>query len=142
MTAEFHRAFEVTVRDTPEWPSPEDSELRLRLIAEEFQELRDAIAEGDMVAVADALGDLVYVTYGSAVTFGIDLDAVLAEIHASNMSKLDAEGRPIHDAGGKVLKSDLYWPPDIARVLEEQRIATRQEAVEPLGVPVRGDGSV
>ncbi len=105
---------------TPTWPSQKDVALRLRLIDEEVEELREAIAAGDMVAVADALGDIAYVVYGSAVTFGIDLDAVVAEIHSSNMSKLGDDGRPVHDAGGKVMKPATYRPPDLERVLAEQ----------------------
>ena len=69
---------------------------------------------------ADALADVVYVAYGSAVTYGIDLDAVVREVHHSNMSKLDAQGNPILRKDGKVLKSEQYRPPDVRKVIDEQ----------------------
>lgn len=84
---------------------------------EEFGELIQAVAQRDLVAIADALADIVYVAYGTALTYGVDLDAVLHEVHRANMSKLDADGRPIRRADGKVLKSDRYSPPDVAAVL-------------------------
>ena len=95
-------------------------ELRTRLLDEETAEFADAAAREDLVGMADALADVVYVAYGSALTFGIDLDAVLREVHRSNMSKLDSAGRPILRDDGKVLKSPSYFRPDVARVLEEQ----------------------
>jgi predicted HAD superfamily Cof-like phosphohydrolase len=90
------------------------------LLSEEVGELRDATATRDIVGIADALADIVYVAYGTAVTYGLDLDAVLAEVHRANMSKLDADGRPVLRADGKVLKSARYRPPDVAGVLAQQ----------------------
>ena len=95
-------------------------ELRLALIEEEVGELAEAARAGDLVGVADALADIVYVAYGTAHVYGIDLDAVLDEVHASNMTKLGADGRPIRRADGKVLKGPDYRPPDIAAVLEDR----------------------
>jgi predicted HAD superfamily Cof-like phosphohydrolase len=95
-------------------------ELRIRLLVEEVGEFADAARAGDLVALADALGDIVYVAYGAAVTYGVDLDAVLAEVHRANMSKLDETGRPILRADGKVLKSERYRPPDVAGVIYHQ----------------------
>jgi predicted HAD superfamily Cof-like phosphohydrolase len=92
----------------------------VRLLEEEVEEFAAASAARDLVEIADALGDLVYVAYGSAVTYGIDLDAVLAEVHRSNMSKLDADGHPVLRSDGKVMKSDRYTPPDVAGVLQQQ----------------------
>jgi predicted HAD superfamily Cof-like phosphohydrolase len=91
--------------------------LRQALIEEEVGELADAVRAGDVVGVADALADIVYVAYGTAHVYGIDLDAVLDEVHASNMTKLGADGRPVRRADGKVLKGPHYRPPDIAAVL-------------------------
>jgi predicted HAD superfamily Cof-like phosphohydrolase len=96
------------------------AQLRVELLREEVDELAKAAREVDIVEIADALADIVYVAYGSAVTYGIDLDAVLTEVHRSNMSKLDRLGRPVFRADGKVAKSELYTPPDVRRVLHEQ----------------------
>lgn len=92
--------------------------LRWDLVDEEAQELRAALNDADIIEVADALGDLVYVLYGAAVSFGIDLDAVLDEIHASNMSKLGADGKPIYrETDMKVLKGPNYFRPNLRKVL-------------------------
>jgi len=100
--------------------APDLAQLRINLLREEVDELAIAISEVDIVGIADALADIVYVAYGSAVTYGINLDTVLAEVHRSNMSKLDRSGRPIFRSDGKVAKSQLYSPPDVRRVLHEQ----------------------
>jgi predicted HAD superfamily Cof-like phosphohydrolase len=91
--------------------------LRLELVREEAQELADALSAHDLVGVADALGDLVYVTFGAALTFGIDLDAVVEEIHRSNMTKIGPDGKPIRRSDGKVLKGPDYSPPCLEPVL-------------------------
>ncbi|MVA75556.1 nucleotide pyrophosphohydrolase [Auraticoccus sp. F435] len=119
--AEFHRAFGLPSRDRPEADvGRADAELRVRLLREETEEFAEASAAGDLVAVADALADIVYVAYGTADVYGIDLDAVVAEVHRSNMTKLDGSGRPVLRADGKVLKSERYRPPDVAGVLARQ----------------------
>jgi predicted HAD superfamily Cof-like phosphohydrolase len=119
--AHFHAAFGLALSDEPTLDvSPDVAELRVRLLAEEFDEYVTAVKNGDLVAIADALADIVYVAYGSAVTYGIDLDAVLAEVHRANMSKLDADGKPVLRDDGKVMKSPLYTPPDVAGVLRRQ----------------------
>lgn len=116
--AEFHRAYELPLRLTP---TPEvgqrEAELRQRLIEEEVAELRAAAERSDLVGVADGLADIVYVAYGTAHVYGIDLDAVLAEVHSSNMTKLGSDGRPVRRDDGKILKGPGYRPPDIAAVL-------------------------
>ena len=114
MVRQFHEVFGVLISDRPtvDLP-PEVIQLRLDLLREELAELESASEAGDLVAVADGLGDLAYVLYGAALTFGIDLDAVVREIHRSNMTKLDEVGRPILRADGKVLKGPRYQPPDI-----------------------------
>lgn len=120
----FQRAFNLPVLKRPTIPA-DRVELRMSLIAEEMVELREAIEAGDVVAVADALGDLAYVTYGMAAECGIDLDACFAEIHRSNMSKLGADGKPIINDGvmrpdlpvGKVLKPSGWTAPDLTAVL-------------------------
>jgi predicted HAD superfamily Cof-like phosphohydrolase len=87
------------------------------LVAEEIDELMVASEKGDLVAIADALADIAYVVYGTALTYGIDLDSVLREVHRSNMSKLGADGKPLIRQDGKVLKSDRYRPPDIGPIV-------------------------
>lgn len=121
MVWDFHRAFGLPARARPSANvSQALADLRIRLQEEETAELGLAIGAGDLTAIADALADLVYVAYGTAVTYGIDLDSIIAEVHASNMSKLDASGSPVMRDDGKVLKSELYRPPDVARVLALQ----------------------
>ncbi len=115
---EFHAAYDLPVRTAPDAAVGDDQvALRLALIQEEVGELAAAAVDGDIVGIADALADIVYVAYGTAHVYGIDLDAVLDEVHASNMTKLGADGRPVRRADGKILKGPGYRPPDIARVL-------------------------
>lgn len=121
MVAEFHAAFGLPARHRPTAPLPVGlAQLRVDLLTEEAAEFAAASRNQDIVGLADALGDIVYVAYGSAVTYGIDLDAVLREVHRSNMSKLDSAGRPLYRSDGKVLKSPQYTPPDVAGVLGVQ----------------------
>ena len=115
---QFHRSFSLPMRTTPSMDVGADqSALRLALIEEEVAELRSAAAAEDLVGVADALADIVYVAYGTALVHGIDLDAVLDEVHASNMTKLGADGRPVRRVDGKVLKGPAYRAPDVRSVL-------------------------
>ena len=115
---EFHHAYGLPVRDVPTIEvGPHQVALRLSLIQEEFAELAAAADADDLVGVADALADIVYVAYGTAHVYGIDLDAVLDEVHASNMTKLGADGRPVRRADGKILKGPGYRAPDIAAAL-------------------------
>jgi predicted HAD superfamily Cof-like phosphohydrolase len=117
----FHRAFGLPFRVLPCADiNDELAALRIRLLSEELNELKDATASLDLVGIADALADIVYVAYGTAITYGLDLDAVLAEVHRANMSKLDVDGRPLLRADGKVLKSARYRAPDVAGVLDKQ----------------------
>jgi len=115
---DFHHAYGLPVREVPSASVGADQvALRQALIEEEVRELSDAATAGDLIGVADALADIVYVAYGTAHVYGIDLDAVLDEVHASNMTKLGADGRPVRRADGKVLKGPGYRPPDIAAIL-------------------------
>ncbi len=119
---EFHRSYELPLRTSPTAAiGPEQIELRLALIEEEVAELREAARSGDLVGVADALADIVYVAYGSAHVYGIDLDAILDEVHASNMTKLGGDGRPVRRADGKILKGPGYRPPDVRSILNLRR---------------------
>jgi Uncharacterized protein conserved in bacteria len=120
---EFHRTYGQLINKTPQIPSDAVVALRLELIDEEFKELQEAIAEGDIVGVADALTDILYVVYGAGATFGIDLDATYKEVHRSNMSKLDESGKPIYREDGKVLKGKNYSPPDLKSVLDNSTLS-------------------
>jgi len=115
---EFHEAFALHIAESPAHPPAAVIALRQALIDEEHAELQDAVHVNDLIAIADALADIVYVAYGTALSYGIDLDRVLAEVHRSNMSKLGPDGAPIHRADGKAMKGPGYTPPDIARVLD------------------------
>lgn len=114
---EFHTVFGQPVKPLPGFPADDRVTLRRDLIREEWRELLEALHERDIVAVADALGDLLYVIHGMALEFGIPLDEVVSEIHRSNLSKLDEDGKPIYREDGKVLKGPGYTKPDITGLL-------------------------
>lgn len=119
--AEFHAAFDLPRKTTPSVETSESlKRLRVALLEEECGEFASAAEAYDLVAIADALADIVYVAYGTAITYGIDLDLVLAEVHRSNMSKLDESGQPIKRADGKIIKSERYTPPDVKEILNIQ----------------------
>lgn len=115
MVEDFMNAFGQDVEKKPQWTGV--AELRYELIREELEEMREALDGRDLVGVADALSDLLYVVYGAGHAFGLDLDATFNEVHRSNMSKLGADGRPIYRDDGKVLKGPDYSPPDLKKVL-------------------------
>jgi predicted HAD superfamily Cof-like phosphohydrolase len=118
---EFHARFGLRLQALPGADiEPGLAALRVSLLTEEVGEFADATADRDIVEIADALADIVYVAYGAAITYGIDLDAVLDEVHRSNMTKLDDEGKPIYREDGKVIKSANFRPPDIRSVLLRQ----------------------
>ena len=119
--AEFHAVFRLPMRQLPSTDiGPALASLRIALLEEEVGEFSIAARKGDLIGIADALADIVYVAYGAALTYGIDLDPVLREVHRSNMTKLDSDGRPLIRDDGKVLKSESYSPPDIKAVLSRQ----------------------
>jgi ribonuclease HI/predicted HAD superfamily Cof-like phosphohydrolase len=119
LVAAFHEAFDLSRQERPDAAAVPGDVARLRqdLLEEEVAELGRAAAEVDVVAVARELADVVYVAYGTALTYGIDLDAVIAEVHRANMSKRGPDGRPRRRADGKVLKGDGFAEPDIAGAL-------------------------
>ena len=110
----------VMSQEQPEksgFPNDRTTDLRLNLIDEEFKELKDAVEAKDIVEVADALADMLYVIYGAGHAFGINLDLAFNNVHASNMSKMGEDGKPIYREDGKVLKGPNYFPPKIKRAL-------------------------
>jgi|TARA_Y100000310_G_scaffold34433_1_gene32608 predicted HAD superfamily Cof-like phosphohydrolase len=117
----FMKAFGQEVKENPEWPDKRTVELRLNLIWEEMSELEDACYkdEKSLIEVADALSDILYVVYGAAHAFGINIDECFNEVHQSNMSKLDKEGKPIYRKDGKVIKGPNYWPPDLKKYIKK-----------------------
>jgi len=117
LVREFMKTFDQDVKNKPDLADHKTRALRLDLIYEEYKELEDAMAEQHLEGVADALTDILYVVYGAGHAFGIDLDTCFAEVHRSNMSKLDANGQVIRREDGKVMKSDLYSPPDLKSIL-------------------------
>ena len=118
LVEDFLVAFGQEVRDIPTLADVDTEALRVELIAEEFDELKEALADADLVEVADALTDLLYVIYGMGHTYGIDLDSCFLEVHESNMSKLGEDGQPIYREDKKVLKGPNYFPPNLAEVLQ------------------------
>jgi predicted HAD superfamily Cof-like phosphohydrolase len=113
----FMNTFSQEVKVVPELPSEKIQQLRLALISEEFNELKAAVCIGDIVEIADALTDILYVTYGAAHAFGIPIDECFDEVQRSNMSKLGLDGKPMFRADGKVIKGPNYSEPDLEKVL-------------------------
>ncbi|MFJ5612899.1 MazG nucleotide pyrophosphohydrolase domain-containing protein [Streptomyces sp. NPDC093221] len=116
----FHRAFGLDVRDTPTEVSPALAAHRGELLAEEATEVAEVSVTGPLDHLAHELADVVYIAYGTALVHGIDLDAVIAEIHRSNMTKLGPDGQVSRRADGKVLKGEHYEAPDVSAVLRRQ----------------------
>ena len=117
LVGDFMESMEQDVLIRPSFPEDSVQRLRLDLIEEELDELQYGIDNQDMVEIADALTDLLYVVYGAGHAFGIDLDDCFKEVHKSNLSKLGPDFRPIKREDGKVLKPDTYFPPDLKTVL-------------------------
>ena len=104
----FMKTFGQEVKEKAEFPSNKITNLRYDLISEELSELKEAIKNSDIKEVADALTDILYVTYGAGHAFGIDLDKCFEEVQNSNMSKLDNDGKPIYNEKGKVMKGNYF----------------------------------
>ena len=114
----FMKTFGQDVKNKPSLSTDKINELRLSLIKEEFDELKEAMKNKDLVEVADALTDILYVTYGAGHAFGIDLDKCFDEVQNSNMSKLDDNGEPIYNEFGKVMKGPKYFKPDLTKFIK------------------------
>ena len=111
----FMKTFGQEVKNQPAFSSEKINNLRYDLIKEELAELKDAMEKKDLLEVADALTDILYVTYGAGHAFGIDLDKCFEEVQNSNMSKLDENGKPIYNESGKVMKGPNYFRPDLSK---------------------------
>ena len=111
----FMKTFGQEVKTKPSFSSDKINKLRLDLIKEELFELTEAMNNKDLLEVADALTDILYVTYGAGHAFGINLDKCFEEVQNSNMSKLDENGKPIYNENGKVMKGPNYFKPDLSK---------------------------
>ena len=111
----FMKTFGQEVKDNTSFSSEKINKLRLNLIEEELEELKQAIKNKDLVEVADALTDILYVTYGAGHAFGINLDKCFDEVQSSNMSKLDSNGKPIFNDFGKVMKGPNFFKPNLKK---------------------------
>jgi len=114
----FMETFGQEVKNKAEFPNEKIQDLRISLIEEELSELKEAIENKDIKEVADALTDILYVTYGAGHAFGIDLDKCFDEVQSSNMSKLDENGKPIFNDFGKVLKGPNYFKPNLEKFVK------------------------
>ncbi len=111
----FMKTFGQEVKTEPSFSTEKINKLRIDLIKEELQELTEAMNNKDLLEVADALTDILYVTYGAGHAFGIDLDKCFDEVQNSNMSKLGENGEPIYNESGKVMKGPNYFKPDLSK---------------------------
>ena len=111
----FMETFGQDVKTKPSFSTDKINKLRIDLIKEELDELTEAMNNKDLIEVADALTDILYVTYGAGHAFGIDLDKCFEEVQNSNMSKLDENGKPIYNEAGKVMKGPNYFKPDLSK---------------------------
>ena len=111
----FMKTFGQEVKTKPSFSSDKINKLRIDLIKEELDELQEAMKNNDLLEVADALTDILYVTYGAGHAFGIDLEKCFDEVQNSNMSKLDENGKPIYNDAGKVMKGPNYFKPDLSK---------------------------
>ena len=111
----FMKTFGQEVKTKPSFSSDKINKLRIDLIKEELDELQEAMKNNDLLEVADALTDILYVTYGAGHAFGIDLDKCFDEVQNSNMSKLGENGEPIYNETGKVMKGPKYFKPDLSK---------------------------
>ena len=114
----FMKIFGQEVKANPSFSSDKINKLRIDLIKEEFEELVEAMNNKDLLEVADALADILYVTYGAGHAFGIDLDKCFDEVQNSNMSKLGEDGKPIYNEQGKVMKGPKYYKPDLNKFIK------------------------
>ena len=115
---EFMKTFGQIVRTKPQFPDDKTMKLRYDLIKEELSELKEAMESKDLVEIADALSDILYVTYGAGCAYGIDLDKCFKEVQRANMSKLGDDGKPIFNEKGKVMKGPNYSAPNLKQFVE------------------------
>ena len=113
----FMNTYGQDVKEKASFPEDSIVQLRVDLIEEELNELKEAVKNNDILEVADALTDILYVTYGAGHSFGVDLDKCFDEVQRSNMSKLGVDGKPIYNDSGKVMKGPDYFAPDLKKII-------------------------
>lgn len=128
MVKAFHRMFDIVIQEAPTLIDDRTHVLRIRLIHEEFEELKEAMAKNDLAGIAKEMADLLYVVYGTAVSYGIDMDPVFREVHRSNMSKVGGYKRE----DGKWVKPATYSPAAIESILAKQAALSGEGVVESL----------
>lgn len=119
MVMDFHKLYNAYISEKPELRDKDIAKLRIKLLDEELNEYKEAVYTNNLVEIADALGDIIYVAIGAAISYGIPMEKVFAEIHRSNMDKLDENGNPIINEYGKVVKPSWWQPPDLKTILIE-----------------------
>ena len=124
MVLEFHEQFELLINTTPKIVGKDLHDLRVALIDEEFKELKEAMQNKNMIKIADGIADLLYVIYGTAITYGLDIEPIFREVHRSNMSKGNPE--VVRAPNGKILKGKNWSPPDFSSLLE---VSPRENSV-------------
>ena len=117
--AQFMKAFEQEVQTRSSLSTNKINDLRVNLIQEELDELKEAIKNNDIIEVADALTDILYVTYGAGHAFGVNLDKCFDEVQKSNMSKLSLDGKAIFNDSGKVMKGPRYFKPNLSKFIKD-----------------------
>jgi len=115
---DFHKAFKQRVGKKPKLPKEAERQLRVKLLVEEMQEYIDGETNDDIVEIADAIADIIYIACGTAVSYGIPLDDIFNEVHRSNMAKL-VDGKPIYREDGKVMKPEGWTAPDIKKIIAD-----------------------
>ena len=118
----FMKTFGQEVKTKPSFSTDKINKLRIDLIKEELDELKEAMDNNDLLEVADALTDILYVTYGAGHAFGINLDKCFEEVQSSNMSKLGSDGKPIYNDKGKVMKGPNYFKPNLTKFVSWKKI--------------------
>ena len=121
LVMEFHKKFGLVINEKPTIPEGTTILLRERLVREEFEEFIDAWKEDNLKEMLDALCDLIYVIYGTAISYGLPINEGLREVHRSNMSKLGEDGKPVRRNDGKILKGPNFFPPDLVQVLKDAK---------------------
>jgi len=127
MVHEFHRVYDCNISTTPALPNKDERALRIALLQEEYREYIQAEKDNDLVEIADALADMLYIINGTCVSYGIPIDEIFAEVHASNMSKLDENGKVLRRDDGKVLKGPNFFKPKIKEIMEKHESAIQSE---------------
>jgi len=122
MVLEFHNTYNCNINERPALPDETERTLRIKLLKEEFEEYLSGEQNNDLTEISDALGDMLYIIYGTAISYGIPIDAIFTEIHNSNMSKLGEDGKPIYREDGKVMKGPNYFKPNIEGILTRMKM--------------------